>query len=256
MAKKQSWIRLNAANIGVGAFMGWVVVVTLSGMGVNATEVDWNFETTGHLGDSFGVIGAAMASVAAYFAYKTYQETKEENDTLKKERDQEIIRKAEPSFLNLLERRYDALSQVAYSKDRGTDAISTLCFYLRRDVIDYAEPPLDAYKSYIQDTRNLPHLFRYTYHIIRYAERHFDMGKAQGRAIKKTDIAYEYVRLLRSQLSNDELLIIALNSLTKDGAGAKPFVERYALLHNMDDSDVAAFKLKQSFAKEAFGLPD
>lgn len=74
--------------------------------------------------------------------------------------------------------------------------------------------------------------------------------------MKKADIAYEYVRLLRSQLSNDELLIVALNALTEDGEGAKPFIERYALLHNMDEADIAPFQLKQSFAEEAFGLPE
>lgn len=256
MGEQQTWVRRHAAKIGLGAFVGWALVVLLSGAGVNLTGISWSFERTGQLGDSFGVIGAAMASVAAYFAFRTYQETKDENDILKQERDDANRRKSEPSFLNLLERRYDALNQATYLKHRGSDAITSFAANIRSAVNDYDVNHMQAYRDYLANTRNLPHLFRYTYHIIRYAERHFDGGAAEGRPVKKADISYEYVRLLRSQLSNDELLIIALNALTEDGEGAKPFIERYALLHNMDEADIAPFQLKQSFAEEAFGLPE
>ncbi|OYW35098.1 MAG: hypothetical protein B7Z42_15690, partial [Brevundimonas sp. 12-68-7] len=65
---------------------------------------------------------------------------------------------------------------------------------------------------------DLGHYFRFTYHIIKFARDNFGPD------------AYEYVRLLRAQLSNAEITLIALNCA--HGEGREKFlkwVETYSL---------------------------
>ena len=73
----------------------------------------------------------------------------------------------------------------------------------------------------------------------------------------KTDTAYQYIRLLRTQMLNSELLLVALNcALDKGKAKFKPLIERYALLHNMNPFDVRDFSLNSLFEPEAFGVTE
>lgn len=104
--------------------------------------------------------------------------------------------------------------------------------------MDYAKRYLHMYEN---NRNDLGHYFRFTYHIVKFANDSF--GSA----------AYKYVRLLRAQLSNAELVLIALNCAHGEGADKfARWVERYSLLHNIDESDRKTFELDQYFAPKAF----
>lgn len=252
------WVRHGGVLFGIAFITSWVIVVLLSGWGVNATGIDWDFERTGQLGDSFGVLGAMMAAAAAYFAFRTYQSAREDVARLEQ-------RASEPSYLNLLERRFDVLDRVRLSRMKittkgtegferiGQNALDWIVMLLRKG--DEDNRPLSAqYERFVSGVSGLSNLYRFTYHIVSYADRQFTRTDA-ATAMTKADPAYQYVRLLRAQMSDSELVLVALNCAFGPGHEKfKPLVERYALLHNMNPSDRSLFGLDDLFEPTAFGI--
>ena len=71
---------------------------------------------------------------------------------------------------------------------------------------------------------DLGHYFRNLYHIIQFIER------AQVRQSTKVT----FVKMLRAQLSNYELLLLAYNGMNDYGAKFYPLIEKYELLKNLN----------------------
>lgn len=201
-----------------------------------------------------------MAAIAAYFAFRTYRSAQEDVARLEQ-------RAAEPSFLNLLERRYDVLDRVFISRTRfrpttgadtqewqGQGALNRIATTIRRQGEHEKQPLSNLYLNAVKGASGLSNLFRFTYHIVAYADRQFSKIPT-SEPMTKADSAYQYVRLLRAQMSDAELLLMALNCAFGPGHDKfKPLVERYALLHNINQSDMAQFGLTDLFAATAFGL--
>lgn len=72
---------------------------------------------------------------------------------------------------------------------------------------------------------DLGHYFRNLYHIIRFVER------SSLRRNSKT----EYVKMLRAQLSNYELLLLAYNGMHEYGSNFHTLLEKYELLKNLNN---------------------
>lgn len=257
--KTQLKLHAEAIRAVIAISVLWFLFVVATGLLQMRNGGDPSFLVTGQFGDSFGFIGSLMASTAAYFAYRTYQAQSEETRILRAERKEAAKLRAEPSFLNLLERRYDAINQVVYEPGStafegqgGVDKIAEMVEYYHTS---FGQPVLESYKNRIKDARNYQHLFRFIYHIVRYAERHFDNASDDNRTITRGDLSYQYVRLLRSQLSESELFLLALNVLTPEGDGAKRLYERYALFHNLSPKRQALVQSCGNWDDRAFGLP-
>jgi hypothetical protein len=253
----------HAGPIIVGIFvLAWVITVTLSGMDVNVFGVEWDFQRTALLGDSFGVLSSGMAGLAAYFAFATYKSAKDEAKIIAR-------RAAEPSFLNLLERRFQMMENVMRLTS-GLNASGARMNVQRGQIaIDWAaenlwhllssETSLDRrttiYNDFVAESvGGLTNYHRYVYHIIAYAERQFAQVPS-GAPMSKLDAAYSYIQLLRAQFSDSEMLLMAFNALY--GAGnpkLKSYIERYALFNNMPDADIITFGLPDEFDDAAFGL--
>lgn len=234
------------------------------GKGWNPTGTMWDFETTGQLGDSFGVLSATMAGIAAYFAFRTYRSARDDSAMLER-------RAAEPSYLNLLERRYDVLDRVRYIKVepttnpdddepfsrkewRGHDAVDALAAHFDFVVRMTKDDVGLSFEEEMKDTFGLTNLYRFTYHIVSFADRQMSLIQSDD-PMEKTDPAYQYVRLLRAQMSDSELLLVALNCAYSEGREKfKPLVERYALLHNMNPNHISIFGLGDLFEPTAFGV--
>lgn len=238
----------------------WAVIVMFSGWesGWNPSGVMWDFETTGQLGDSFGVLSATMAGIAAYFAFRTYRSARDDSAMLER-------RAAEPSYLNLLERRYDVLDRLRTQSIRlggaearvvetnGQAVLDRLAVLLRNET-DRPHSMADSFKGVTKGVLGLPNLYRFTYHIISFANRQLSQVP-DNSPMHKNDPAYQYVRLLRAQMADSELLLVALNCAYGEGREKfKPLVERYALLHNMNPDDIRSFALRDLFEATAFGL--
>lgn len=85
--------------------------------------------------------------------------------------------------------------------------------------------------------RELAHYYRYLYNIIRFIDE---------SEVEKVN----YIRIVRSQLSDQELLLLFYNCLSENGAKQfKPLVEKYSLLDNMpieqllDSEHIALYEL-------------
>lgn len=225
--------------------IAWIVVVRETGLGRNWWGVNWDFHTTGELGDSFGVVGALMASLAAYFAFRTYSAAREEMARQEAEGGQRI-------FLDLLERRPQVLAQVRRGSLEGIEALDSIFGAAKGGVPN--KSPVDSYnfalKGHDLKVSGSAALWRFTYHVVALADREFE----REGPITKAHTAYKLVRFLRAQMTDSELGVLALNSLTKQGFGFKKFVERYAMLHNMDPEIITHFKFHEAFALTAFGL--
>ena len=233
----------------------WAVVVGLSASGTNLFGVEWNFERTGQLGDSFGVVGALMATAAAAFTFLTLRNERAENSRLRARQDDrdraDSKREAEATFFRLLDLRNSILERVrdpfraaSHEPVLGQRAIWTIAKGLANEVVTPSgevQRLHDAYWSRVEG--QVGHYLRFTYHIVGFASANFDNDRDR----------YDYVRLLRAQLSNAELELIALNSAY--GAGnphMKAHVERYALLHSLPEDTIARLRLRSLFSETAF----
>lgn len=209
-----------------------------------------SFERSGQFGDSFGIVSALMAAVAAFYAYQTYRASQQEVELLRR-------RSAEPTFLNLLERRFDLLGNIKRGNTEGVTAVKNMADGVRTSV-GGGQDQAAAARDYMQvkGVGGLRNYFRYTYNIIRFAEELFGVDPTLSGADQRRNGSYPYVRLLRAQLSDDELLLIALNALhDADGKDFYDLIHRYGFLNNMAPEDIKRFDFTTRFRPDAFGWP-
>lgn len=99
--------------------------------------------------------------------------------------------------------------------------------------------------SDIQSTTRFDHYFRHLYHIYRYVDRS-DLVTDEER--------YEYASIVRSQLSDYELVMLFYNCLTANGrAKFKPLIEKYAIFNNLREELLADVEHKREYAAGAYG---
>ncbi|EIZ78247.1 hypothetical protein WSK_3129 [Novosphingobium sp. Rr 2-17] len=235
--------------VGVAA-VTWVVIIFLSGWGYNLTGVEWNFGRVANLGDSFGVLSSGMASIAAYFAFQTYRASLNEGTENSK-------RAVEAAFLNLSERRFDVLDHVVLRINKnfsGQAVLEKIAERMKTQRRESADRLDKVYEDSVEGISGLASFIRFTYHIVALIDREFDSGIDEKVASKDSE-AYRSIRLLRAQMSDAELLFIALNCIAGKGFGKfRPLVEKYALLHNLPYEDRELFDLKRFYELTAFGL--
>ena len=232
-------------GIAVAVFFGaWSIVVWRSGLGWNPSGESWDFETTGQLGDSFGVVGALMGSTAALFAMLTYIESRSQNEGLTR---REIKRVNEEHFFRLLDARLSIVAGTSVGPAGklkvGQEAFESMAksFTGRWAGFSPSEAGVHYASKYDSRKGELGHYFRTTYHILKFADERFGTE------------AYQYARLLRAQWSNNEQILIALNCAFGEGVSKfKPLLEKYAMLHNLHPKDIERMNLRASFAPSAF----
>lgn len=207
-------------------------------------ETESRFGTSGAFGDSFGVVASLMTTVAAVAVYLTYYMDKEDR----------AAREFESNFFTLLknfesitsqiriellapdenidyESKYERLQRVTTTKvvrsHQGRMGIAVVLLILRdrlgpnsysdtKVVAKAYDATFDHFVSY------LGHYFRTLYHIYRLIEE-----KCQG------DKDY-YARIIRAQLSNPELCLLAYNCIVGEGRHKfKTFASKYSIFHNL-----------------------
>jgi len=87
---------------------------------------------------------------------------------------------------------------------------------------------------------SLGHYFRNLFHIVKYIDN--------SKLHKKEKI--NFIKMLRAQLSNYEILLLAYNGLSEYGEGFKPLIEQYELLKNLNCED----NLSASYIKRIVDL--
>ena len=126
---------------------------------------------------------------------------------------------------------------------KGIDVFDEIAIFIRAKFTRNGEPTEEYERGYHVHRNKLGHYFRFTYHIVGTVVDRFDDDETR----------YKYLKLLRAQLSNSEQVLIALNCAYGEGQGTfKNWVEQFALLHNIDQSDRDELGLDEVFAPGAF----
>ncbi|MES2326113.1 MAG: putative phage abortive infection protein [Pseudomonadota bacterium] len=247
----------------------WIAVVVASGAGWNPFGVTWTFTNPGAFGDAFGPLSAVMASIAALAAIAAFRSQADQysGDTERRNLDDEIAasererlaaREAvadaraeklnfETTFFNLLEALRSIVADVDLRTKKGTTAKAHDAFRIMSNsyndkLIDNEVSPKEAWGETAEHYKNdLNHYFRFLYHVVRFVDESEIKNK------------YFYVRLIRASLSESELKLLALNCEFGEGREKfKKLIERYCLLHNLEERTMGGVDITTLYAPSAF----
>ncbi len=148
-------------------------------------------------------------------------------------------------FFQMLESWQDVIEQVMFQDRQGRGAFTLLADRLLRELspiirdgegnlIGAAERKqliLHVYGKLKRDREaQIGHYFRLLYHTIRIV----DMSHSLNDDEKK-----DFVRILRAHVSEPEFALLFYNCIHPDGEKLHPLVEKYDLLQNMSERNVA-----------------
>lgn len=236
----------------------------------------------GTFGDMFGAVnalfsGLAFAGLIATLLYQREElklqrkelneqklEFREQNKTLKRQR-------FENTFFNMLSLQQEIVANISFDEvktifdfsahtqdEQRTSYNGRALFrelYLNLKVsIDKKhsyQGVKDAIKannygvySYISATTRFDHYFRHLYRIFKYVDT---------SDLIPDDERYEYACIVRSQLSDYELVMLFYNCLTANGkAKFKPLIERYSIFNNLRIELLADIEHKKLYDETAY----
>lgn len=235
------------------------------------------FNNTGQIGDTFGgIMGPFIAILAAWLTYKAFLMQYEANQQIKRDSD---VSRFETNFFQLLtlqqkitedlilyteiidEERFkdgnnlplkhvmlkgrEAIRQIY---DKGTsEKIKLGGIYISYGgVLSNIETRGYNYMALNDDLSFLDNYFRHLYRIIKYVD--------DARSLFTLKQRYEYICLLRAQLSDYELGLVFYNCLSDNGIEKfKPLAEKYALFNNIRDKVLQNPEVdKEQFSNGAF----
>ena len=280
---KQKKSKLNATNIITIAFISVIVIWLLFWLFIDMFIPEIN---RGVFGDKFGAVnalfsGLAFAGLIATLLYQKeelklqreeLQQTREElkgqreefeeqNKTLKRQR-------FENTFFNMLSLQQEITNNlllqckifqenverdVTYKGREAFKGIYEDAVFEYEGIISIANTGLkyilknnwlDGYTK-IPATNRFDHYFRHLYRIFKYVDT-TDLISDEER--------YEYACIVRSQLSDYELIMLFFNGLSDNGKEKfKPLIEKYAILKNMrPDLLPSAGKEKTFYSEGAY----
>lgn len=266
-------------NIYIGAFIGVLVLLGLCWFLIDYL-IDSN-EVRGQFGDKFGSINALFSGLAFAGLIVTLiqqkqelslqreelQETRKELSCQSKEFEEQnkIIRyqRFESSFFSLIEAFNQLRNNLSYRTSDGAERYvkesngiklfrdfyeSKTMFLqgLNHEVVYGVKSMMEINPNNIHKANDIgvfDHYFRCLYRIIKYVDR--------SKLIENSD-RYEYIALVRSLLSDYELVMLFYNCLGEEGGKSKILVEKYSILKNLNIKLLADQKHRNLFAKSAF----
>lgn len=215
-------------------------------------------EDFGVFGDYIGgTLGTIVGAISIFLVYITYTSqvkfARKQDESMKRQQ-------FEITYFSLLEQQqkirsqlkgrigddiYDGILFLQGLKSQLTDAISELN-YIQDEISENNKIMLKNKVNqlyldfFIPNVSNLGHYFRHLYHILKYID------DSQMPDSKK------YADLLQSQLSNDELYLLAVNGISNYGRRKMlPLVDKYGFLENYNaNGDMLIVKLLSIFYKQ------
>lgn len=204
-----------------------------------------------------GTVGTIVGIISIYLIYITYTSQVK----FARKQDEAMERQQfETTYFSLLEQQqmirsqlkgkigdktYDGILYLQRIKSQLADALSELN-YIQDEVTEDNKVMLknrvnSLYMDFfLPKVSNLGHYFRHLYHIL----KHID--DSQMPDTKK------YADLLQSQLSNDELYLLAINGISNYGRKKMlPLMDKYGMLENYNaNGDMLIVKLLSIFYKQ------
>lgn len=230
-----------------------VYCITLHRSGFAESSSDF-----GVFGDYIGgTIGTIVGAISIYLVYITYisqvKFARKQDEAMKRQQ-------FETTFFSLLEQQqiirsqlkgiigdetYEGILYLQGLKSQLEDALSELN-YIQDEVTEDNKVMLKNRVNglyidfFLPNVSNLGHYFRHLYHILKYID------DSQLSDSKK------YADLLQSQLSNDELYLLAVNGISNYGRRKMlPLMDKYGFLENYNaNGDMLIVKLLSIFYKQ------
>lgn len=272
--KSRLWIWIIISIIGVIALWGlsWILI---------DKYIDSSTDQ-GTFGDMFGAVnalfsGLAFAGLIATLLYQREElklqrkelneqklEFREQNKTLKRQR-------FENTFFNMLSLQQEIVANISFDEvktifdfNAQTQDVQRTSYngrslfremYLNLKVSIGKKQFYQGVKgaiqannysaySYISATTRFDHYFRHLYRIFKYVDTS-DLIPNNER--------YEYACIVRSQLSDYELVMLFYNCLTSNGrAKFKPLIEKYVIFNNLREELLANAEHKKLYAETAY----
>ncbi len=218
----------------IGTFLVYLAVLLISIWPIEEVSL----AQSGLFGDTFGVLTSLFSGLAFAGLLVTIWQQKEDLSLTRKEiQDQHF----ENVLFKMLEMHNCIVTDLDLRKKTGAQgagmviAVGRDCFQLFFDRFkkayasnNQADTTSKKYCNEVYDVffekhkSDLGHYFRYLYNIFKF--------------IKESDVENKksYTSIVRAQLSDNELLLLFYNSLSKNGVEKfKPLIEEYQLLDNL-----------------------
>ncbi|MGM8924726.1 putative phage abortive infection protein [Enterobacter hormaechei subsp. steigerwaltii] len=224
-------------------WIGVVSVASVIGYAVFLIFFSWpitSISEPGVFGDSFGVLTSLFSALAFVCVVWTLNYQREEFKLQKQElaeSKKEIAKQGfENSFFQMLKIQNDIVEGITYEKIgmmekdefKGRDALKELSIKLHSQIKSLAKNAIDldrvkhSYEAlFNEDGHRLAHYFRFLYNIFRF--------------LSEADIDNKmlYARLVRAQISNQELFLLYYNSLTPAGRKFQNYIHEFNLMDNL-----------------------
>lgn len=227
-------------------------------MTLHSTDFAEKSSDFGVFGDYIGgTVGTIVGAISIYLVYITY------TSQVKFARRQEVSMKRqqfETTYFSLLEQQqlirsqlkgkigdktYEGILYLQNLKSQLSDALSELN-YIQDEITEGNKIMLKNRVNglymdfFLPNVSNLGHYFRHLYHILKHIE---DSNMPDAK---------KYADLLQSQLSNDELYLLAINGISNFGRRKMlPLLDKYGLLENYNaNGDMLIVKLLSIFYKQ------
>ena len=233
--------------------MAWVAWA----FAVRALIPDWHHR--GIFGDTYGSLTALFTGLA--FAGLVYTILLQKLQLIEAEKEQAAQRndsrqqRIENTFFQLLHSLNQIIDSTEITAPDSEQVKSRACFaYMFNElrISHLMDPQYDnltgtpkleaAYAAfYAKFQNNLGHYYRTMYNIFKFIDR------------PEVENGEFYARLVRAQLSSQQLLLLFYNCLVEVGDGFKPFVEKYALLKHIPEELVADKALLSLYSPTAYG---
>lgn len=245
-----------------------VIVICVSYFLLFYFIVPVNMEKRGQFGDMFGFIGALFSGLAFAGLIVTMLQQREDlqnqkdeiqlqrkdleaqtaalqlqkeeiaqtNKELKEQNKTIMLQRFENTFFSMLELQQTIVNDLRYElvnvENKGRNVLSVIYKQIKNKAyVDNRLTPEDSIEKYLQCYYTyvfngiLDHYFRHLYRIIKLVD--------ESQCLTNVE-KYNYLCLLRAQLSKDELLMLFYNGLSDYGNEKfKPLIEKYALFKNI-----------------------
>ena len=105
----------------------------------------------------------------------------------------------------------------------------------------------------ICDISNLDHYYRHLYRLFKYVDSSPLITKTKDDDKDEYEERYDYACIIRSQLSDYELVMLFYNCLTSNGrAKFKPLIEKYSIFNNLREELLAKREHKKEYSEKAY----
>lgn len=197
-------------------------------------------DVVGQYGDFLGgVVGTILSVVLLYYTFGLQREDSKKNARIYE------LQQLNDKFFKLVEVYNEQLKHLVYKKDDGESCYGKMALHrflediqLRFDeTTNYnmrRKRAVEAYFEFYANNRDFaPLYFRTLYRLLE------EVG-GSGSNVYEEKI--KYIKIIRSQFSDSELVFIRYNAMTPMGANFAPYINRYNLLKHLPPLELLEFK--------------